>query len=102
MNTETFFKKYAPKIVGSSMMVCNLFFLTHIIYLFYQYHFSNHFVCSRVRLSNAVLFTSAILFSTGLSLAILIFKEKINYLKWSLVDIGIIILVFIIENLSTM
>lgn len=102
MNAEIFFRNYAPKIVGSSMVVCNLFFLTHTIYLFYQYHFSNHFVCFIVRFSDTVLFTSAILFSIGISLGILIFKAKINYLKWSLIDIVIVILVFIIENVSTM
>ncbi len=102
INTEIFFKKYAPKIVGSSMVVCNLFFLTHTIHLFYKYHFSPHFICFIVRLPDTVLFTSAILFSIGLGLGILIFKVKINYLKWSLIDIGIVILVFIIENVSTM
>lgn len=102
MNLETFLKSYAAKIIGISMVVCNLFFLTYIIYLFYQYHFSTHFVCFIVRLSNTVLFTLAILFSTGVGIGISIFKEKVNYLKWSLIDLGLVALAFVIEYLDTM
>ncbi|WP_338811911.1 hypothetical protein V9L05_10890 [Bernardetia sp. Wsw4-3y2] len=102
MNLETLLKNYAAKIIGFSMAICNLFFLINIIHLFYQYHFNDHFVCFIIRLSNAVLLTLSILFSSGIGIGILIFKEKINYLKWSLINIGIVTSAFVIANLSTM
>lgn len=102
MNLETLLKNYAAKIIGFSMAICNLFFLINILHLFYQYHFNDHFICFIIRLSNTVLFTLSLLFSTGICMGLLIFKEKITYLKWSLIDIGIVILAFVIANLSTM
>ncbi len=100
MNIETFLNNYAAKIIGFSMIVCNSLFLLQNIKLFYEYHFTNILFC--LMIPNTVLFISAILFSIGIGIGILVFKDKINYLKWSLIDLGIIVLVFLIENLLVM
>lgn len=100
MNLETFLKNYAAKIIGVSMVVCNSLFLVQNIKLFYQYHFTN--ILFYLMIPDTVLFIATILFSMGIGIGILIFKEKISYTKWSLIDVGIVVLVFLIENLFVM
>ena len=94
MNMETFLKNYAAKIIGFSMIVCNLIFLAVVVKLFYEYHFTSHLYI--MMLSDTALLVLSILFSTGIYLGSLIFLKKVAYLKWSLIDLGLVLFAFII------
>jgi len=94
MNVETFLKNYAAKIIGVSMIVCNLFCFVIIVKLFYEYHFTSHLYI--MMLSDTALLVLSILFSIGIYLGSLIFMDKVAYLKWSLIDLGLVLLAFVI------
>lgn len=99
MNIEIFLKSYAAKIIGFSIVVCNLIFLTKAIILLYEYHFTTTLFLYMY--PNTVLSIFSILFFIGIYIGILIIKRKVSYVKWSLIDLGLVTLAFIIDGSYT-
>ncbi|WP_338761372.1 hypothetical protein WAF17_15375 [Bernardetia sp. ABR2-2B] len=95
MNLEVFLKKYAANIIGFSMAVCNLIWLSFNVWVIKTSFFpQGHFYCFRPPLWTTFLESAIALL--GMYIAFLIFNRKVSYLKWSLIDIVIMIITFAI------
>ncbi|PIY07998.1 MAG: hypothetical protein COZ18_14490 [Flexibacter sp. CG_4_10_14_3_um_filter_32_15] len=91
MNLETFLKNYAAKIIGISMVVCNLTWLQIALVSFYNYIFDKVIV-------DFIYFEFLTALDVGLSIGGIILgfgilMSKVNFIKGSLLGI----LIFITE-----
>lgn len=95
MNLETFLKNYAAKIIGISMVVCNsIWFLFESNIIFTSFFPQGSFYCFRPPIWTS--FLDLIISLAGICIGILIFQKKVNYLKWSLIDLALIVLTVMI------
>lgn len=95
MNLETFLKNYAAIVIGISMVVCNLFWAFFEVDTLFTFLFpQGSFYCFRPPLWTVIL--NFMISLVGIFIGVLIFKKRINYLKWSLIDLGLIVLAVVI------
>ena len=86
----------APKIIGSLLLVANIYWLYLFADLYYLYHFTS--IKFAYKIPDYVLFIHMVISSIGIYLGVKVFSKKLPPWKWVAIDILLIAIGLVLER----